>query len=261
MRIRSAGTMAGITLTAALVAFTLLPAAAQDPLRSAVDTQVEAQQEAAQSQQRIDVLADEASAMLEEYRQLTRQSDSLRTYNDQLERLVRSQVEELESFERQLANVRITQQGIVPFMLRAIEVLEEFIALDVPFLMDERSLRLENLKTLMDRPDVSMPEKYRRLMEAYQIEMDYGRTIEAYSGPLAIEGQSRTVEFLRVGRVALIYLTFDAREAGYWNQQERVWKPLGEDYLQSINRGLLIARKEAPPDLIRMPVPAPEVSR
>ena len=53
---------------------------------------------------------------------------------------------------------------------------------------------------LMDRANVSVAEKYRRLLEAYQIELEYGRTIEAYEGSFASDNGERSVTFLRVGR-------------------------------------------------------------
>ena len=76
----------------------------------------------------------------------------------------------------------------------------------------------------MDRADVTISEKYRRIVEAYQVEMDYGRTIEAYEGELASEGgDPRTVQFLRVGRVTLLYQTLDGRETGYWDADRKAW--------------------------------------
>ncbi len=228
-----------------------------DPLESAVETNIEGQNEAVQSQQRVDKLAEETANLLGEYREVTRQTDSLRAYDDQLERLLKKQDEELVAIARQLANIEITQRQIVPLMLRMLEVLENFIALDVPFLPDERRLRMAALKEMMDQPDVLLPDKYRRLMEAYQIEMDYGRTIEAYSGSLEQDGPSRTVDFLRVGRIALLYLALDGKEAGYWDTKTKTWQGLPKDYNRAIAEGLQIARKQAPPDFIELPISTP----
>ena len=42
---------------------------------------------------------------------------------------------------------------------------------------DERRQRAANLKNLLDQPDVSVAEKYRRVMEAYQVETEYGHVL------------------------------------------------------------------------------------
>jgi hypothetical protein len=41
---------------------------------------------------------------------------------------------------------------------------------------------------MMTRADVTNAEKFRRIMEAYQIENDYGNTIEAYRANIELEG-------------------------------------------------------------------------
>jgi hypothetical protein len=139
-----------------------------------------------------------------------------------------------------------------------IDALENFIELDVPFLERERSERLAGLRELVDRADVTDAEKYRRIMEAYQIENEYGRTIEAYRSTIANTGAERTVDFLRVGRIALVYLTLEGSEAGAWDQQTKGWVELDASYRNAISQGLRVARKQAAPELIRVPLPAPE---
>ena len=105
----------------------------------------------------------------------------------------------------------------------------------------------------MDRADVTNAEKYRRIVEAYQIENDYGRTIEAYRGTL---DNGKTVDFLRVGRIALVYQTLDGEETGVWDQGAQDWVELDDSYRTSIKQGLKIARKQSAPDLIELPLPA-----
>jgi hypothetical protein len=101
-------------------------------------------------------------------------------------------------------------------------------------------------------------EKYRRLLEAWQIENEYGRTIEEYSGEMQVGGTTRIVDFLRIGRVALIYQTRDGELSGAWDQKQQSWVDLGDEYRAEIRAGLRMARKQAAPDLLRLPIPAPQ---
>lgn len=220
-------------------------------LDEAIHTQLEADKAAKRSQQKIDKLDDESAQMLAEYRGILKQTESLQAYNDQLQKLVNSQNNELESITLQLENIETTQREIVPMMLSMIRVLEKFIALDMPFLPAERQQRVEQLHILMERADVSLAEKYRRVLEAYQVETEYGRTIEAYQGELEKEGVTRTVDFLRIGRLSLYYLSLDGQEAGYWKDG---WLTLDNDYRKEIEKGIKVAKKQLPPDLLVLPV-------
>jgi len=230
-----------------------------NPLERSTEIQTKVNKAAARSQLKVDRLAGETSRLLSEYREVLRQGDSLQTYNDQLDRLLRSQENEMDSLQVQLREIEVTHREIVPLILRMVESLGQFVALDRPFLQDERRERVVDLRKLMDRADVTNAEKYRRVMEAYQIETEYGRTIESYEGTLGENGKGRTVQFLRMGRVALVYLTLDGGEAGYWDQGKRRWVVLPEGDRSSVMRGIRIARKEIPADLIRLPIAAPEV--
>jgi len=210
------------------------------------------------TQKRIDSLSEQTREMLEEYQLLSREHESLKVYNDQLERIVKSQEGEKTSLHTQLEEIELTQQEIVPLMLRMIDQLEVFLATDTPFLMGEREQRVGLLHELLDRADVSVAEKYRRVIEAYQVELDYGRTIEAYRGELEVDGTRRTVDMLRMGRVGLYYQSLDSRHSGYWDQAGRTWRPLdGSDRL-AIRQGLRVARQQVAPELLRVQIPAPE---
>lgn len=246
-----------------LLCLLVLPAVAPQvsagAVDQAVDERVEVQEQAERSQQEVDQLADETETMEQEYRDTLRKIENAKSYNEQLRRQVEEQNQRLASFERQLNEVEETQRNIVPLMSRMIEVLDELIEVDTPFLPREREARLSALKEMMYRPDVNLPDKFRRIMEAYQIEMDYGRNMEVYEGELERDNGDRlTVEFLRVGRVGLYYQTLDGQESGYWDDDNNRWQTLSPDFNAAINKGLKIARKEAPPDFFRIPVPAPE---
>jgi hypothetical protein len=131
------------------------------------------------------------------------------------------------------------------------------VALDAPFLPEERSQRVERVKELMDDPNVAVGERYRRLMEAYTIEMDYARNIDTYAAMLDFGGRQREVNFLRVGRMALLYQTLDRSETGYWDAHNSTWVVLGDEYRTPVNEGIRMARRLAAPDLITLPITAP----
>lgn len=234
----------------------MLPAAISwaGALDQAIDEQVATDSAAQRSQQQIDNLDDETREMLNEYRAVMRQTQSLQAYNNQLDQLVSSQQQELESIDLQLANIDTTQRDILPMMIKMIDVLEQFVELDLPFLPEERSQRISQLKELMDRSDVNLSEKYRRILEAYQVETEYGRTIEAYQGEIEVDGNNRSVDFLRIGRVNLYYLSLDERDAGVWDQAEQRWETLDRSHNKAISEGLKVARKQLPPNLLVLPV-------
>ncbi len=224
-------------------------------LAQAVEEREAANEEGTAAQRQVDELADDTEALLSNYRSALRQIESTQVYNAQMSELIAAQEEEMLSLQDQIDKIELVGRGVTPLMFRMIDSLEQFVSLDVPFLMGERSKRVAELRELMDRSDVSESEKYRRITEAYQIENEFGRTIEAYSGILDVDG--RQVDFLRVGRIALVYLTPDGGEAGAWNQQERRWEVLPASYRSGIEQGLRIARKQAAPDMIRLPIAAP----
>ncbi|HKE96239.1 MAG TPA: DUF3450 domain-containing protein, partial [Povalibacter sp.] len=211
-------------LTAAACAFALwgVSAMSAEPsnVNAVISEQVKAEQAAKASQKRVEQLDDESTKMLADYRQMTAEATSLKSYNDQLATQVASQQQQIDEMSRQLGDIETTSREVLPMMQKMLTTLEQFVSLDLPFLIDERSGRVAQLKDMMARADVSTSEKYRRIVEAYQIEMEYGRTIEAYQGKVG----DKTVDFLRAGRIALMYQTLDGKETGYWDAASRSWK-------------------------------------
>ncbi len=239
-------------------AFTLVLAtsvAFADPLQESITATDKNNRQEQASQQRIDALGEQTRAMLEEYHVLSRELDSLTVYNDQLQRLVQSQLEEQALIRRQMDDIELTQREIVPLMLRMIDSLEDFVTSDMPFLLPERLQRARLLRDLMDRSDVAVAEKYRRVLEAYQIELDYSRTLEAYREEVDLEGGKLTVDFLRLGRIGLYYQTLDGHDAAYWDRTSATWVPLDTGGRLSIRRAMRVANQQAAPELLELPLP------
>jgi len=211
------------------------------------------------SQEKITDLSIETQELLGEYRLVLQQIDRLIAYNDYVERLITDQEEQIIDINRQLQEFALIERGIVPLMLESIETLDRFIDLDVPFLLEERKDRVNRLRVIMNESDITVSEKFRQIMDAYQIETSFGSDIEAYTGFLEIDGENRQVDFLRIGRTSLTYQTPDQNQTGFWNKQTQEWEDLPRKYTDHVKEGLRIAKKQITPDLIQLPVEAPKV--
>jgi len=156
---------------------------------------------------------------------------------------------------------RVTEveRQVMPLMLRMIEGLDQFVGLDIPFRFDERQERVDRLRTIMDRADVAVSEKFSQVLGAYQIENEYGRTLEAYSDTINLNGSDIIVDLLKVGRVALVWQSKDREITGWYNRQTKRYEEIDEsDYATSVSRGIKMARKQLTAGLFAVPVIAPE---
>jgi hypothetical protein len=210
------------------------------------------------AQRRVEALSDEIDQLSTQIRVVAKQISGLEIYNRQMAEVVEAQSAQIADLSAELRQLNLVSRDVTPLMLRMIDALEEFVAVDLPFLADERTDRIERLRRTMIRSDVTEAEKYRVIMEAYQVENDYGRTIEAYRSTLERDGHEVTVDFLRIGRIVLVYQTLDGQEAGVWSQRDRAWLPLESEHLPAVRQGLRVARKLEAPDMLRMPLPVLE---
>ena len=210
------------------------------------------------AQQQVDSVADQTEKIVNDYRAVTKVVDGLRVYNALLQTQLNNQEAEMSALSESISNVALIERQIVPMMTRMVDALDEFVQLDTPFLMKERTDRVARLRGMLERSDVTAAEKFRRVIEGYQIENDYGRTIEAYKGSTEIDGNQIEVDFLRIGRVALLYQTVGGATTGAWDNTAGDFVKLPpETYQSQVRDGLKIARKQVAPDLLIVPVAAP----
>ena len=249
-------TMVGLNTCMALILWGSVQA---QSLGATVQAESKITQGSATSQKRVTNLANQTQDLLSEYRSVVRETESLQIYNDNLQKVVTDQSNEIQSINRQLGGLEETNRGVVPLMLEMIESLGQIVEADIPFRIEERRARVVRLREMMDQAEVTASEKYRRVIEAYQSELEFGRTTEAYSDALPTTGQ--TVDFLRVGRTLLVYQTSDNSVTGWFNPTSRKFEELPERYRLEVKDGLAIAKNEKAPNLVMLPVPGPEVAQ
>ena len=214
---------------------------------------------AQQSQERINNIVEGTRSLEDQYRAINKEIDGLKVYN----RLMRAQVEgqqaTLEDISLSMDRVDVINRQIFPLMERMIDGLEQSIELDIPFLMTERRNRIADLKSIMERSDVSVAEKFRKVMEAYQIENDYGNSSEFYQESLTIDGEMRSFNMLRIGRIGLYFQSDDTAVTGRWNNQSKQFER-DDSARNEVRKGLRMARQLIAPELIVIPVEASEAT-
>ena len=243
---------------ASLFLFYGLDSLAQESKNSQLDKSVDISTNSinsgASNQERLNKLDDETRLLEFDYKDTIKEYENLKLYNDQLQRIINSQEEEIISILNQIDELDNININLIPIMLKMIDTLDKFVSLDIPFLKEERTERVTSLENIMDRGDISTSEKFRKVTEAYQIESDYGRTIEAYRSEVSFEGEVFNADFLRVGRVSLAFVTSNGDKAGYWNKSTGSWEESSASVKRSTIDGLKIALKQAPPTLITIPL-------
>ena len=232
-------------------------------LAQSVDQVLQADQRrltlAQQSQERINSIVEGTRSLEDQYRAINKEIDGLRVYNRLMGAQTDGQQATLEDIALSMDQVDVINRQIFPLMTRMIDGLEQSVALDVPFLMVERSKRVTDLVDIMERSDVSVAEKFRKVMEAYQIENDYGTSSETYEETLTFGEDTRSYNILRIGRVGLYFQSDDAKITGRWDNNAREW--VRDDSARNeIRKGLRMAKQLIAPEIIVIPVNAASVA-
>jgi hypothetical protein len=211
---------------------------------------------AQQSQERINAVVEGTRSLEDQYRAINKEIDGLKVYNRLMTAQTNGQTATLEDIALSMDQVDVINRQIFPLMERMIDGISQSVSLDVPFLMEERTERVDNLRAIMERSDVSVAEKFRKVMEAYQIENDYGSSVEWYTQSLTLDGATRSFNMLRVGRIGLYFQSDDAKITGRWNNSTRGWE-MDDGARSDVRTGLRMAKQLIAPEMIVIPVAAP----
>lgn len=215
-----------------------------------------------QSQQRIDEIVDSKQQKLITYRALLKQMEGLEQYNEQLDTQIKGQEALIARFDDSIAQVAQIERQMLPLITRMADALDTYVKLDIPFHETERMERLAFIDDSIQSADIDVAEKYRQIIEAYQVEMEYGRKIDSFSDIIILNGQPAEVDVLRFGRIAMVAQTKDTTTTAAWNHQNESWDVLDNGtYRNSIREGIKMAKKQASIDLVTLPIPAPEVAQ
>ncbi len=210
------------------------------------------------SQTKIDLMDDDTSLIVNEYKTVSKQIEGLTVYNAQMRKQIERQEERLKEIDKTMKEAQVMQRQIPPFTRRMLAGIEKSIELDMPFHLAERKERIAFANAAIDNPTVSPAEGLRQVLETFNVEMEYGRKLDNYKDTIEIEGQQREVNVLRVGRLALVYQSSDESLTGAWDNNTDQWVPLDNSYRNPTRKGLKIANRLATVDMLELPIQNPE---
>ena len=256
--------MKAVALSTVISAGVLLAGAAQadQALKGIVSVGQSKVEAARASQVRINKLQDQAGDLIVEFKQVNKQIDGLRVYNSQMEKQLEAQNAALAELEDAIANVTVIQREVPPLIIRMLDAMEQFVQLDAPYKKELRLERIAKQRENLDSAKITVAEKFRQVVELYNIEAEYARKVDTYVDRINVDGAELDVSILAVGRVSLMFQTADRATTGAWDRSANKWVVLaGDEYSDTVFNGIRMAQKKASNDILALPVQAPEAAQ
>ena len=226
----------------------------QEIVDTTIDLSVESSNLSIDAQEKIEELDEISKKVYFEYKDTLNEYKSLKNYDDQLSEIIDAQFQEITNINQQIDSLDDINVDILPLLKTMTDTLRKVIELDIPFLKDARVQRVNSLDELLLRADITTAEKFRKVFEAYQIEANFGKTIENYPGYITLNNNQVAVDFFRLGRLGLFYRTPDGNETGFWNLESNNWSHEGSSLDTNIKAALDISNRQSPPNFITLPL-------
>jgi septal ring factor EnvC (AmiA/AmiB activator) len=234
--------------------FLACPASGQTPearIKDKVKGTVELRKE---TQEKEDAWARQQAELKARYEAAKAGIRSLEKERDILARENTALGDRVAELKRRLEESVRLEEGLEDALEATLVELERFVAADLPFLPEERATRIRSLKESLVLSDTSPAEKLRRLLEALQVECEYGDTVEAYQQKIMVNEEPVFADIFRLGRLSVFWQTPDGSRVGEYDRVDGRWVELPSHYGRSIRMAVEMARKQRPVELIRLPL-------
>ena len=226
----------------------------QEIVDSTINLSVESSNLSVDAQEKIEELDEISKKLYFDYKDTLNEYKALKSYDDQLSKIIDAQFAEIANINNQIDSLDDINIDILPLLKTMTDTLRKVINIDIPFLKEPRIDRVNNLDELLLRADITTAEKFRKVFEAYQIEANFGKTIENYPGYIVLNGAEVAVDFFRLGRLGLYYRTPNGKETGFWNLNTNDWSHEGSSLDDDIKVALDISNRQSPPNFITLPL-------
>lgn len=188
---------------------------------------------------------------------------------------------QISSLNSQIDGLDEWKAAIVPMLGKMATGISGQVNSDYPFEMDRRIPRLQSLENTLNDPAAAVGDKYRKALNVYKLEVNYGQSLEAKKGnhpinPTIRVGEDKWVKdengkikinkktgmreeifdgsYLRYGRLAYVYLQADSSQAMRYDLTAKEWVDMPKKHIADIRRAVKIASGEAAPNVVKVPL-------
>lgn len=197
----------------------------------------------------IESLDDTLQQMNGEARQLSHEIRLQSKYHQQLENQLAQLQRSFIELDNELDSIRKIKINLQPLLLEMFNGLQDLVNADLPFQIQKRKQRLDNLHEMLMNSALSDVHKLERLLIAYQTEIAFGNRVSVWQERL---NEKQEVIFLSVGRIGYYYLSLDGSMGGVW-KDNLGWQNLNKSQTKQLALAITKAKNTVTPSLLTIP--------
>ncbi len=189
--------------------------------------------------------------IMEQFSSILVKLENLKNENKVLSEVVKLDNEKLKDLEAKISGIDKTKSAINPLMENMVITLEKLIKADAPFLLEKRLKRVQELKSMLKKPELLNSQKFAKILAVYEIEYGYANTISTYEQEI----NKVTNNILRIGRIGLYSESLDKKSYSFWNMSTSSWESVDSMKAKiNIAKGIKVASKLENASLLALPV-------
>jgi hypothetical protein len=202
--------------------------------KSLSDTVAKTVETRQQTQKKQEAWAEEKSDYAARYRAAKAQVDYLEKTRAFEEKEVGSLDAGISELERRMVESARLKDNLEDSLNVVVNRLDAWVKQDIPFLHEERSARLVSVREAIAKPEVTGAEKLRRVLEALQVEANYGNTVDVSQERIKVGNEEISADVVRVGRVSVYWRSPDGKRVGEFDRASNQWVEIDRKYANTI---------------------------
>ncbi len=238
--------IAAFFATSPLVAQSLTVGEAEKTLSNALQAQINAQQKA-------DAWSEEKPAMSQEERDLQMRQKWLEFQVKKYAAYVDRQQQVIQQLRGRKETFTAISMQLEPMLDAALDRLDTESAKGMPFLKQEREMRLASARDALNDYHLPLAEKMRRVMEALRIEAEYGAHFEVTDERITSTQGEVQAKILRLGRLAL-YAQIPSGRCYSYDTLSQAWMEMNPEYSREVKKALEMAQRRRAVELVTLPL-------